>query len=424
MLKVFAQSLRTWFSFLLHASTLVHGLSPSAPTGPPLKAALITLAHERDLPALLVSIHQLEDKFNNRYQYHWIFFSTHELSEDFKFATSNATDATCIYEVIPHENWVVPGWIDSDRLLTIPSISLEVELDPNTTLMDIRRRYRWNSGIFAREKRLRDYDWFWRVEPGAQLTHDIQFDVFRFMKDNDIAVGFHRDAVTESALRILSPRVKAFIDKYPELLHEEADISWLFESNAPSNTEEREDRPSLEDDLDADSWQVEDRGNDGGDDMVSSLAEALTSWLSGIYQSSLYPAFEIGSLAFFRSPNHMLFFDHLDSAGDFYYNNFRDIPPVLPKQSILNLRKKDGRYRARHEHRPCQPMATIDPDMSASSIKMDSAGNAASISDANQIMPAWLIVWEMMARDFERQEAIPGLMSGNTVIDDRNFALV
>lgn len=30
-------------------------------------------------------------------------------------------------------------------------------------------------------------------------------------------------------------------------------------------------------------------------------------------------------------------------------------------------------------------------------------------------------LWEFLAREMNRQESIPGLRSGNTVIDERNF---
>ncbi|KAK3181024.1 hypothetical protein K4F52_007696 [Lecanicillium sp. MT-2017a] len=31
--------------------------------------------------------------------------------------------------------------------------------------------------------------------------------------------------------------------------------------------------------------------------------------------------------------------------------------------------------------------------------------------------------WEMVAEDFDRQNTMPGLRSGNTVIDERNFSM-
>ncbi|KAK7418788.1 hypothetical protein QQZ08_011111 [Neonectria magnoliae] len=425
--RVLSLPLWAWISFLLHVPTLIHGLGPSDPAP---RAALVTLAYDFDLPAMIFSMRQLEDQFNSRYRYHWIFFSTRELSEDFKRLTSNATSATCIYEVIPDEHWNVPGLVDHDRHCTSPHDELDYGVGLEAPV-DTRQRYRWNSGLFASEKRLKDYDWFWRIEPGTQLTHDINFDVFRFMRDNGIKYGFHRDALAETNLRALSPQVRSFIDKHPDLLHEEADVSWLFDNSYAEawSSGMKEDEDSLDHEG---SCKLRQRDGfdeiDGGDDMmISSLTSAFTSWISGIY-----PTFEIGSLALFRNPNHAAFFEHLDSA-DFYHHPFKDVPVrtlsasmFLPRQSILNF-GKGARFRARQEDRLSQPEATLDPDteFKDSAHRTENSTNKPGLMrDAKDIMAMWLACWEVMARDIERQEAIPGLMSGNTVIDERSFSLI
>lgn len=161
-------SLWAWVSILLHFSSFVYSLESLAlKTDQPPRAALVTLAHENDLPGMLYSIRQLEDKFNSRYQYHWVFFSPRELSEEFKRATSNATNATCIYEVISDEHWSVPNWIDRRRFHPTDDSNLNHGYNCAGTDADLRKIYRWNSGPFAREKRLKYYDWFLRVEPGV-----------------------------------------------------------------------------------------------------------------------------------------------------------------------------------------------------------------------------------------------------------------
>lgn len=44
--------------------------------------------------------------------------------------------------------------------------------------MPVRPAYRWNLGSFAREHRMRDYDWFWRVEPGVSALSSPKDAVF------------------------------------------------------------------------------------------------------------------------------------------------------------------------------------------------------------------------------------------------------
>lgn len=168
----------------LHLLPFVNSLAVSAvSTDHAPRAVLVSLAHEDDLRPILSSIHQLEDTFNSRYSYDWVFYSTKPLSDKFRRLTSNATNATCIYEVVRDANWNVPEWARDAHLQaqqTDDAHGAEVDVvgygsDEAAPLL--RQIHRWKSGPFARENRLRDYDWFWRIEPGVSLalrTHVLQ----------------------------------------------------------------------------------------------------------------------------------------------------------------------------------------------------------------------------------------------------------
>ncbi|KAF4974416.1 hypothetical protein FZEAL_8690 [Fusarium zealandicum] len=417
-----------WALALVYLTTFVRGHTSSSYADTAPRAALVSLAHDHDLPAMLFSMQQLEDKFNSRYHYHWVFFSTQELGDDFKQRTSNATNATCIYEVIPDENWSIPGWTDQSQISTSRETTLDYDSETLRPMANIRQMNRWNSAPFAKERRMRDYDWFWRVEPGAQLTQDIPFDVFRFMRDNGIAYGFNRAILGQTSLRALSPRIKSFVDQHPGLLHEEAAISWLLDNNTDSVTHQavlRDDAQDFHDgrseaDLSQDEIEDDHLAEQEDDEGSFSLSECFASWLSGIYGSSLYPTFEIGSLAFFRSPNHVAFFDHLDSAGDFEHRRVDDVPVhtfsasmFLPRQSVWNFRNRDLLHRTRHGQRLSQPKATPDPEWN---------DNAARIAewkgDRKQAKEAFLAYWGRIALDMNQQNENPKMRSGNTEIQD------
>jgi hypothetical protein len=47
----------------------------------------------------------------------------------------------------------------------------------------------------------------------------------------------------------------------------------------------------------------------------------------------------------------------------------------------------------------------------------------ASLWGGGNIVTERFALWDMMAEDFARQDGIPGLRSGSTVIDERNFSL-
>ncbi|KAG6039659.1 hypothetical protein E4U41_002327 [Claviceps citrina] len=227
-----------WLALLipLHSPVKGHSLSPASALDSTPRAALVTLAHENDLEPLLSSMSQLEDSFNNRYKYDWVFFGVETLSDRFRQLTSNATAATCIYEVA-HPNVVEPRRLNNVCHSRDESTQTSIQTpsptrgDLSEPVQSIRQLQRWNNGPFAKEKRLQTYDWFWRIEPGVQFTHDVKFDVFRFMRDHNIAYGSNRAGIGPTHLTSLSQDVKRFLEKHPDLLHAEADVSWLLDSS-------------------------------------------------------------------------------------------------------------------------------------------------------------------------------------------------
>lgn len=198
----------------------------------PPRAALVSLAQEHELGGVLQSINQLEKSFNSRYHYHWVFFSTEILSENFRRLTSNATNATCIYELIPEESGtlITSAKVDANTIAREEPSEEFGHHGRGQQMPTSRRLQRWNRGPFAKANRLKDYDWFWRIEPGAEFPHNVGFDVFRFMRDHNIAYGFTEPEMKKSSLRALSPSIKSFMAQHPDLLHEEANVSWLLEN--------------------------------------------------------------------------------------------------------------------------------------------------------------------------------------------------
>ncbi|KAG6073997.1 hypothetical protein E4U33_002671 [Claviceps sp. LM78 group G4] len=245
----------SWLALLipLHSSVEGHHLlsTTSALDSTP-RAALVTLANENDLEPLLSSMSQLEDSFNKKYKYDWVFFGVETLSERFRQLTSNATAATCIYEVACQNvvdprrfNNVCDSQAESTRTYTAQTPS-PTRGDLSEPMQSIRQIQRWNNGPFAKEKRLQTYDWFWRIEPGVQFTHDVKFDVFRFMRDHNIAYGSNRATLGTTHLTSLSKDVKRFLEKHPDLLHAEAEASWLLNSSDTRHWSELNSRDLLE----------------------------------------------------------------------------------------------------------------------------------------------------------------------------------
>lgn len=167
-------------------------------------------------------------------------------------------------------------------------------------MISYRHMCRWNSGFFYRHPRLLEFDFYWRVEPDVHYFCDINYDVFRFVRDNNIKYGFTMNILDDArSFPSLWSRTMSFINAHPELVHPEADLDWLLD---PFN---------------------------GGD----------------YNNCQFFSNFEVGDLRFFRGDANEKYFKWLDRGGGFYYERFGDAPihtlsvaMFVPKREIWFFR--------------------------------------------------------------------------------------
>lgn len=63
-----------------------------------------------------------------------------------------------------------------------------------------------------------DYDWYWRVEPDIKLHCDIDYDVFKFMKDNKKKYAFAISIKEyEATIPTLWETTRKFMEAHPSL---------------------------------------------------------------------------------------------------------------------------------------------------------------------------------------------------------------
>jgi alpha 1,2-mannosyltransferase len=97
-------------------------------------------------------------------QYPWIFFNDEPFTEEFKAGTRNMTSAKCYYEVVPKEHWSLPEWIDEGRFMNGLEYLGTIGVGKGW-MVSYHHMCRWNSGFFYKHQFLKNYDWYWRVEP-------------------------------------------------------------------------------------------------------------------------------------------------------------------------------------------------------------------------------------------------------------------
>ncbi|CCC68767.1 hypothetical protein NCAS_0B06830 [Naumovozyma castellii] len=248
-------------------------------TGPKEKATFVTLARNSDLYSLVESIKAVEDRFNHKFQYDWVFLNDAEFSDEFKNVTSNLISGKTKYGVVPHEHWSFPPWIDQDKAAKVRDEMREKKIIYGDSI-SYRHMCRFESGFFYRHPLLDEYDWYWRVEPDIKLHCDIDYDIFKFMADNGKKYGF-TISIHEymDTIPTLWDTTKEFLKLHPEFLNKNSMLDFVSDDEGES------------------------------------------------YNSChFWSNFEIASLNFWRGPAYTAYFDFLDKNGGFFYERWGDAP--------------------------------------------------------------------------------------------------
>ncbi|CAL9735139.1 alpha-1,2 mannosyltransferase Ktr1p [Monosporozyma servazzii] len=247
--------------------------------GKKVKATFVTLARNSDLYELLPAIKSVEDRFNHKFQYDWVFLNDAEFSDEFKRVTSALISGETKYGVIPKEHWSFPDWIDQEKAAKVREQMRSDGIIYGDSI-SYRHMCRFESGFFYRHPLMADYDYYWRVEPGVKLTCDIDYDLFKFMQDNGkkyaFAISIHEYLATIPTLWDVT---KEFMNKHPEFLPKDNMLDFISDDNG--------------------------------------LSYNLCHFWSN---------FEIASLDFWRGDAYSAYFDHLDQAGGFFYERWGDAP--------------------------------------------------------------------------------------------------
>ncbi|KAL1963408.1 hypothetical protein VTN77DRAFT_8424 [Rasamsonia byssochlamydoides] len=254
---------------------------------PPFNATIISLVRNEELDGMISSMRQLERSWNSKFNYPWTFFNDVPFTEEFKRRTQAETKAECRYELVPPEHWDVPDWIDP-AVMDESIKKMNAKWVKHASQISYHQMCRWYSGFFYKHPALKDFKYYWRVEPNVKFFCDINYDVFRFMADHNKTYGFTINIYDDpNTLPSLWPETMAFLAEHPEYLSADNSLGWLTDSTA---------RPD-----------------------VTALAHGYST-------CHFWSNFEIGDLDFWRSPAYEAYFAHLDRAGGFFYERWGDAP--------------------------------------------------------------------------------------------------
>ncbi|KAL7329930.1 hypothetical protein PS15p_204939 [Mucor circinelloides] len=245
------------------------------------KAAFVILARNSDLQGIRQSIRQMEDRFNKKFNYPYVFLNEEYFTDEFKQKTSDLTNAQTFYGKIDQDMWGYPDHINQ-------TYAAECRQDMHNRMIiyggsePYRHMCRFQSGFFFRHPLLDNFEYYWRVEPEVQYFCDVDYDVFQMMKDNKFKYGWTL-SLTEymATIPTLWNATQSYMEKYPEYI------------------------------------------NRGEDSLMPWLTDDDFESYNGCH---FWSNFEIGSLDFLRSEPYLKYFEHLDKLGGFFYERWGDAP--------------------------------------------------------------------------------------------------
>lgn len=266
------------------------------------KASLVMLVRNSELTGALKAMKQMEDRFNRHYRYPWTFLNDVPFTPEFINETTRMASGEVKHAAIDHSEWSIPTWIDEPKFRKCMK-----EMEDKKIIYggseSYRHMCRYNSGFFWRSPTLKDYDWYWRVEPGTSIYCDQLYDPFTFMRENKKRYSFVMTMYEfKATIETLWSSTREFFKEHPDYLNPDNSLGFIVDNYDPKK------------------------------DTIFNKDFNLCHFWSN---------FEIADLNLWRSQEYVEYFEFLDKRGGFFYERWGDAPVhslaaalLLPKDQI------------------------------------------------------------------------------------------
>ena len=249
-------------------------------------AVLLVLCRDSDLPQLLSTLSQIENRFNIKYGYPYVFLNNRNFSSTFKSSVREAiklsTEIKFGFIDSKSEEWSYPKHINQTL-----AYECRKDMERRKIQYGYKEQYhfmcRYFSGYFQDHPLVAQYEYYWRIEPHVRFMCNIDFDPFAYMKTHKKLYGYvliHKEIM--ATIPSLWDTTKKFMKEYQK------------SSNFKFKTE---------------------------------ILEYLLSFDRTNYNGChFWSNFEIASFKFFRSIQYRAYFKYLDQQGGFFYERWGDAP--------------------------------------------------------------------------------------------------
>ena len=196
-------------------------------SGEKMNATFVTLARNSDLWEIVKSIRQVEDRFNRKFHYDWVFLNDKPFDMAFKNVTTSLISGKTHYGIIPEEHWSFPTHIDTDKARRVREDMAQRKIIYGDSI-SYRHMCRFESGFFFQHPLMQQFEWYWRVEPSIELYCDINYDTFKYMRDHNKKYSFVLSLYEYvETIPTLWDSVKTFMNNHPEHIAKDNGMEFL-----------------------------------------------------------------------------------------------------------------------------------------------------------------------------------------------------
>lgn len=247
-------------------------------TGEAVKGVLVMFARNMELNNILETIRTVEERFNRKYLYDWVFINDAAHSQSFIKMTSSLIASDVKYVHVSRKEYFTAGSSVYGRQFKTSRSKLRKNKVKGKATLKVKLIQKfWLYDIFQL-KELQEYDYFMRINPGVELLCDINLDLFKFMRNNLKSYGFgFSELHTPNIFETLWPETLKYITNNPGAAHENSLIDFISDDNGISYN-----------------------------------------------YCQFESAFEIGSLKFFRSKRYSALVNHFIEQNEFFYEDWQD----------------------------------------------------------------------------------------------------
>ncbi|KAA8570620.1 hypothetical protein EYC84_000019 [Monilinia fructicola] len=134
-----------------NTSPNTHDLPPATIPGERMNATFVTLARNSDIWEIARSIRQVEDRFNKKFHYDWVFLNDKPFDATFKKVTASLVSGKTHYGEIPEKHWSFPDHIDTERARKVREEMAQKKIIYGDSV-SYRHMCRFESGFFFQQE--------------------------------------------------------------------------------------------------------------------------------------------------------------------------------------------------------------------------------------------------------------------------------